>query len=174
MKTLGKLLGGVVVLALALGALGCEGGARTVDSCDDCIQDTNEWHRTEYCVYGDYSQLYCANPCYSDLDCEPLYDCVPLTDQGTWYDPSGTGDTRWVCMPHSFYVDDGRVWRWADDCSTGMGHECAAGMTCLYDDSGLDDIFFCSDPCTYDEDCLTDCCYDTGTGDYCAPYRYCD
>jgi hypothetical protein len=150
-------------------ASGCTGGARQVESCYDCNENAN-WRATEYCVEGQGDQLYCANPCLSDVDCDVDFWCVPLVDQGTPYDD--TTDLRWVCMPSEYYfTDSGRVWRTASDCE----NSCPGEMTCIVDNSGVDDIFFCSDECLVDSDCLSDCCATSTEGDFCAPYYpYCE
>jgi hypothetical protein len=155
-----------VGLLAALFALGCTGQARSVDSCRDCIQDPSP-RITEYCVWGNTS-LYCANPCVFESDCALDHRCVPLTDEGTWYDDREV--TRWVCMPNSFYRNKKMVYRW-NDCRD-VGNECPAGMECLQD-IDVPTIFFCSDPCGYNSECMTSCCVAVELDDFCAPALYC-
>lgn len=159
MKRLTVLL---CVPSLLLLVAGCgTGEAEAVVSCDEC-------RGVEVCVTGEPGQLYCADPCIRNIDCALSFWCVPEEDEENY------GTLEWVCMDQTFYHDLGRVWSWGDvDCSEGYGDECDPGMTCLVDDTGAYDRFFCSDSCMYDSDCLTDCCYDTGEGEYCAPESYC-
>jgi len=157
----------MALMAMFAFVVGCQGAAREVESCEEC-HDHPDWSHKEYCVEGEYGQLYCANPCLSHIDCRVDYWCVPLWDEGTpWEYYTGI---RWVCMPEEFYVDLNRVWYWGEDsCAAGGSNECPAGMECLVDDTGLDDEYFCSDPCTTNSSCVGGCCYDTGDGSYCAP-----
>ncbi len=55
---------------------------------------------------------------------------------------------------------------WGD---TPCDNACPGEMECLTDDSGMTDMYFCSDSCTNDTNCIGGCCYDTGNGSYCAP-----
>ena len=156
------------MLASAVLASGCFGNSREVDSCYDCVD------YEEYCVEDSYGgQLYCADGCASHLGCRVGYSCVPLLDQGTlWTDDSAY--IRWVCMDDHNYTGMGSVWRTEDDCGTGMPDECPPAMQCLYDDYNPSNVvYFCSDPCDYDSDCMTGCC-ELSSG-YCAPYDpYCN
>ena len=164
----------VVLLSLAvLFVVGCEGAAREVASCDECNDNAN-WRAKEYCVLGQGTQLFCANPCLSHVDCAVDHWCVPLWDEGTPWDPGYVG-VRWVCMPEDYYSGMSRVWYWGEtSCVTGGGNECPAGMQCLVDDTGTTDAYFCSDPCYSHSDCVGGCCYDTGGEAYCAPRQpYC-
>ena len=173
MKRFGILA--VILMALMVMGMvsGCTGGAREVDSCYECEENAN-WRASEYCVEGEYNQLYCANPCISSVDCDINYWCVPELDEGTTWANDGRY-VRWVCMPEEYYEGKLEVWRSEYDCSPGLGDECPGDMTCLIDDTYYDEEYFCADECDYDDECLTDCCYDTGDGAYCAPYYpYCD
>lgn len=136
---------------VALWAIGCTGGARRVDSCYDCVESANQ-QITEYCVLGRGTQLYCANPCAIDIDCDVGFWCVPLLDQSILNDDV----MRWVCMPSEYYIDRGRVFRRSGDCSPGTSRQCPADMTCLSDDNS--GAWFCSDDCLIDSDCLSGCC----------------
>ncbi|HUU04216.1 MAG TPA: hypothetical protein VM425_22460 [Myxococcota bacterium] len=153
--------------------VGCQGAARQVESCDECHENASSDYN-EYCVEGEPNQLYCANPCLSNASCKAAFWCVPLWDEGTPWTTDGV-DTRWVCMPDYYYSSYNRVWYWGEtSCLTGDGDECPGGMQCLLDDTGMTDIFFCSDQCSTDSSCIGGCCYDTGDGLYCAPYDpYC-
>ncbi len=162
------LLTVAVLCTLALVSTGCRGDARQVESCSECRYDPDP-RFDEYCVWGENQQLYCANPCTSEVSCAIDHTCVPLRDQ------ENLSDSVWVCMPTYFYDDVGMVYRvpFDEDCSSTGTYDCPNSMECLIDDSGAYDIFFCSESCYADSDCLSDCCFNTGTGDYCAPYRYC-
>jgi hypothetical protein len=175
MKTATKILALIATMSLFVLVMGCTpGAAHQVDSCDEC-DDHPTWGMKEYCVEGEPGQLYCANPCHSNLGCHVGYWCVPLLDEGTTYE-SCTGCVRWVCMPDTYYAGKDRVWYWGEDnCVTGGAYECPADMQCLVDDTGTTDQYFCSDECTSNSSCLGGCCYDTGTTSYCAPYNpYCN
>jgi hypothetical protein len=158
-----KLLALVAVAGLSLTCISCFGNAHRVESCSECIG-------AEYCVEDQHDDLYCASPCGSDVNCAAFFSCVPLRDQ------EHLSDTVWVCMPDEFYTDVGHVYRVPgdEDCSSGGTYNCPTGMECLEDTSGAYDVYFCSDTCDYDSDCLSDCCYDTDEGEYCAPWYYCD
>ncbi|MBW1807325.1 MAG: hypothetical protein JRJ87_03965 [Deltaproteobacteria bacterium] len=173
MKIATKILALIAAMSFLVLVTGCTPGAsREVDSCDEC-HDHATWGMKEYCVEGETtSQLYCANPCHSNLGCHVGYWCVPLLDEGTTYEAC-TGCIRWVCMEESYYTGMNRVWSWGEDnCVIGGDYECPTGMVCLVDDTGTTDQYFCSDECTSDSSCLGGCCDVSG---YCAPYDpYCN
>lgn len=167
MKSISFLLSSVCALSFVF-VVGCSGGARQVESCDECMDNAN-WRDKEYCVEGEPGQLYCANPCLSNADCGAAFWCVPLWDEGTPWTMDNL-DLRWVCMPDHYYTNLNRVWYWGEtSCVTGGGNECPSGMQCLVDDTGDTDMYFCSDQCSTDASCIGGCCYDTGDGAYCAP-----
>jgi len=160
-----KILKACLVLFVSAAFLiGCSGGSREVESCDDCNQGTT-WKTNEYCVMGEGTQLYCANPCIGHIDCEWDQWCVPLPDQGTPYDDR-TGRIRWVCMPYEYYAGKKKV-RLVTECSA-----CEADETCLEDTRNS--AKYCSEACGTDSECLSGCCAETEQGShYCAPYHYC-
>ncbi|NOZ87173.1 MAG: hypothetical protein GXP49_13065 [Deltaproteobacteria bacterium] len=142
----------------------CTGTSRPVESCDECQKNMNG-RADEYCVQGEGTQLYCANPCVTHLDCTASQWCVPLPDQGTPWDDH-VGRIRFVCMPDSFYYGKSKV-RLVSDCQF-----CDQNETCLQDSN--DNRTYCSEGCSSDSDCLSLCCAETQQGNhYCAPYNYC-
>jgi len=158
----------LVLMVAAAFLAGCSGGSREVTDCGECNEGTS-YKTSEFCVAGDEaSDLFCANPCFSHLDCVWDHWCVPLPDQGTPHSDH-EGRTRWVCMPERFYKDDGKA-IWVDDCAKCSDY---SGTTCL-EDTGDASVKYCSDSCTTDSDCLTGCCAETTSGNkFCAPYGYC-
>ncbi len=174
MKRYGIVAVALVTLFLMAMISGCTGGAREVLDCYECNEGAT-WSHNEYCVEGQYNELYCANPCISDVDCALDFWCVSELDVGTEW-TTDNRYARWVCMPEEYYVGKLAVWGSAYDCTPGLGDECPTDMTCLIDDTYYEEEYFCSDECITDDECMTDCCYYVDTNEsYCAPYYpYCD
>ncbi len=147
-----KVFWGIVAIGSAAMLIsGCTGGARKVSSCNECVQNANR-SATEYCVSWDnnVNDLYCANPCAGDLNCQLGYDCVPLLDQGT---PNATsGVLRKVCMPEDYYAPHtGMVRIMAGNCATDRRYACYSDETCLYDSNAH--AYLCAPLCASNRDC---------------------
>ena len=180
----GRVLRRGVVLLCWVGALGLAAACGDEPlvlsgNCEPCSSGA-DWRTTEYCVKGyEGRRRYCAKACQAEQDCGVDQMCTPMVDQGTPQDLNPLD--RWVCMPNSFFASkmNGRILRVVDNCVKGGPHPCPPNMTCMMDASEPGEAFFCTHTCRENEDCLSECCYDTSFGlnpaeKYCAPLgSYC-
>jgi hypothetical protein len=173
MKIIKNTLICVCIFSLFSALVGCTvGGSREVDSCDECVGEAASQAASEYCVSAG-GNLYCSTPCDNlSVVCEAGHRCLPMADQGTKNEIPGT--TQWVCIDNSYYVGKNYVRRVGGNCGEGQPDECYSNETCLQDTTDTS-IYFCSESCLTDNDCVTDCCIDDGEGNYfCVPYwGYC-
>ena len=170
MKTFGHVSMLVALAALIALSAGCTGGARETDSCRDCNNNADDTAR-EYCVEAPTGQLYCANPCGSSANCALDFRCIYMKDAGTPWSLDGHA-ARMVCMDTDELVVIGgkETIPVAENCQAEVN--CKAGYQCLLDTDY--DQYYCSEPCTYDDECQSYCCADADGGtSYCSPYSFC-